>query len=260
MRSAIPHLTVALHYCLDQLRLVHCGPTRYVEPASNVKQMLLAGIGVDAFGGRDRVVQATPLGAGIRRALLFLGQPTVPDLFVAVFERRVRNAVGAFFAPVLIGGGVVRLGEGPLRFPVRALQGAGQLVSLGLTALCCLRHSSHSSALFVRAGSTRRGRGQPQIPAGWGTGWGIWSWSGYPPCLPDQPKGVGDPATRRAVRRRRNVGRLQLPSRGGVAPRVSRCGDRSTVLADPWPHRAIRLRACAPTARRRSGRRAGLAR
>src|ERR1700744_6630015 len=148
MRSAIPHLTVALHYCLDQLRLVHCGPTRYVEPASNVKQMLLAGIGFDDFGGRDRVVHATPLGAGIRRALLFLGQPTVPDLFEAVFERRVRNAVGAFFAPVLIG-------EGPLRFTVRALQGAGQLVSLGLTALCCLRQSSNALAVFGLAGSTR---------------------------------------------------------------------------------------------------------
>src|SRR3984957_10194459 len=158
MRSTTPDLTVALLDCVDQLRLVHRGPTRYLEPAGNVEEMLLAGIGVDAFGGRDRVVQATPLGAGIRRAFLFLGQPTVPDLFEAVFERRVRNAVGALFAPVLIGGRVVRLGEGALRFAVRALHGAGQLVSLGTTALCCLRHSSRSSAIFIRTRITQRGR------------------------------------------------------------------------------------------------------
>ncbi len=55
-RSATPDLTVALLDCVDQLRLVHRGPTRYAEPAGNVEQVLLAGVGVDAFGGRDRVV------------------------------------------------------------------------------------------------------------------------------------------------------------------------------------------------------------
>ena len=68
--------------------------------------------------------------------------------------------------------------------------------------------------------------GNPQIPAGCGTGCVIRAWAGYPPCVPDSTeRSMFDAATRRAVRRRRNVGRLQLPPRAGVAPRVSRCGE-----------------------------------
>ena len=104
-----------------------------------------------------------------------LGKPTVANFFEAVFERRVRNAVGALFAAVLIGGRVVRLGEGALRFGVRPLHGAGQLVSLGFPALCCLRHSY--SPLGV--GSSEPHRLRYWLPMG-----------GVPTMCPNQPKGI----------------------------------------------------------------------
>ena len=58
-------------------------------------------------------------------------------------------------------------------------------------------------------------------------------------------------ATRCAVRRRRDVGRLQLPSRSGVAPRLPRCRQGSTVLANFGPDRAVWLRTRPRSARRR---------
>lgn len=55
--SAAPDPAVVFLDRLDQFRFVHRRPAADVKPASDVEQMFLAGVGVDALGRRDRVAE-----------------------------------------------------------------------------------------------------------------------------------------------------------------------------------------------------------
>src|SRR3954452_10573057 len=116
--AALAGLTVVgtLDRC-HQLVLVHPRPAPDVEPAGDLHQVLLRGVGIDA-AGRLTATSRIPARLGrlsIGRALLVLGLPVVADLLEPVLQGAERRAVGALALAVLVDGRVVRLAPGPLR-------------------------------------------------------------------------------------------------------------------------------------------------
>src|ERR687891_487295 len=96
--------------------------------------MCFGRVGIDSLRGLPLGADAT-LGLSIRWPGAALPLPTVPHLLVGVLQRRVRDTVGTFLVAVLLGCGVVRLGEGPLRLRIGAPDGARQLLLLRLATL-----------------------------------------------------------------------------------------------------------------------------
>src|SRR5690606_20729573 len=100
---------------------------------------------------------ATALGPRVRRAAALLRLPVVADLLVRALEGGVRDAVGALGVVVLLGGGVVRLGERPLRLRARAAERRGQLGVLGRAGAGGLRHRAPPSGPAGGRGGDRPG-------------------------------------------------------------------------------------------------------
>ena len=73
-----------------------------------------------------------PRSARASEGPLFLGQPAIADLFEAALERCIGDAMGALLTAVLIGGGVMRLGERPLRLGVRRCTVPGNSSDFGV--------------------------------------------------------------------------------------------------------------------------------
>ena len=132
------------------MRLVHRGSAGNVECAGDLEKVFLAGVGVDTFLRRNRVVQATPFSVRIRGSTLLLGEPTVADLFEAVLERGIRDSVGALLAAVLVSSCGVRFRKGALRLGIRPFQSARQLALLGLTGVVTAwLHLKYVAALWT---------------------------------------------------------------------------------------------------------------
>src|SRR4029078_8854489 len=108
-----------------------------------VELLLRVLLDVDAAEG---LAFATPLlrrrllRARIARAGPVLLHPAVAPLLVRALERSHGRAVRPLALAVLLGGGVVRLGERPLRLRPRTLQRARQLRAPDLLPFCHLGH------------------------------------------------------------------------------------------------------------------------
>src|SRR5690606_23934728 len=176
----------------------------------DVVQVLLGGVRVNT--ARRLAAGAAPaLGLLVGRAGLLLRLPAVADLLVCVLQRRVRHTMGTLTLAVLLGGGVVRLGERPLSLLARLLDGLRQFA---LLRLATLGHLGHRSRPFLRdwfvtpewcarcADASRHGDLPGSVPwADMTTGWAEpaadlrWpassctSWTGTPRCPRSPPRG-----------------------------------------------------------------------
>src|SRR5439155_3837280 len=125
-----------------ELALRHRGTALDPEAASPLVQLVLRVLlDVDAAEGLPfaaSLLRRRLPGARIARPGLVLGHPAAAPLLVRVLERSHRRPVRALALPVLLDRGVVRLREGPLRLPPRALKRVGEVRAPDLVPACHL--------------------------------------------------------------------------------------------------------------------------